>query len=356
MSEQMFRQLISGETRGCAAACARLALLVLTVPYRAIMAVRNAAYDHGWISVHRVNVPVVAIGNLTTGGTGKTPVVAMVVQALLDAGLRPGIVSRGYRADTSGTNDEKRVLDHLCPGVPHQQNSDRVATASQLVRSGSVDVVVLDDAFQHRRIHRDLNVVLIDATCPFGHGDLLPRGLLREPLRSLRRADVVLITRANLADETSLHRVEAAVQRHNANLCDRIFRVSFRPTALVTGSNQQHDLSGVTGRRVVVATAIGNPENFVATCEQLGAKVVASRFFPDHHHFSAADVAEVMQLAEANGCERVLVTMKDLVKLPPENAHIAAVQIQTAFHPPQDEAKFQRLVVSALAVTDTETQ
>ncbi|MEZ6060975.1 MAG: tetraacyldisaccharide 4'-kinase [Planctomycetaceae bacterium] len=116
MSERAFHQLISGETAGPAAACGRLVLSALSVPYRAVIAARNAAYDFGWKTTRRISVPVISIGNLTTGGTGKTPVVAAMVRMLLSSGHMPGIVSRGYRADSSGTNDEKRVLELLCPG------------------------------------------------------------------------------------------------------------------------------------------------------------------------------------------------------------------------------------------------
>ncbi|MEZ6127839.1 MAG: tetraacyldisaccharide 4'-kinase [Planctomycetaceae bacterium] len=193
MSEEAFKQLISGQSRGLAACVGRGLLRCLSIPYSMLMQLRNAAFDIGLKATHRVDVPVIAIGNLTTGGTGKTPIVAFLVRQLQELGWRPGIVSRGYRADSSGENDEKRVLAGLCPGVPHEQNPDRIAAARKLLAETDVDVIVLDDALQHRRIHRDLNVVLVDASNPFGYGYELPRGLLRESLSGLKQADLVLI-------------------------------------------------------------------------------------------------------------------------------------------------------------------
>ncbi len=135
---------------------------------RVAVAIRNATFDWGFRKSRRVAVPVISIGNITTGGTGKTPFVALVTEILQQSGNRPGIISRGYGADASGENDEKRVLDRLNPGVPHLQNPSRVSSAQTLIESGSVDSLVMDDGFQHRSLGRDLDIVLIDACNPFG--------------------------------------------------------------------------------------------------------------------------------------------------------------------------------------------
>ncbi len=287
---------------------------------------------------------MIAIGNLTTGGTGKTPIVATVVKLLQELGQRPGIVSRGYRADETGENDEKRVLAQLCPDVSHEQNPKRVAAAQKLISNANVTALVLDDAFQHRRIHRDLNIVLIDATNPFGYGHLLPRGLLREPLSGLKRADCVLITRADAVSDAALQRIAATVAKHGPSLGENIFRVSFRPTGLLSHIGT-HPLSDVKNTPVTVMTAIGNPEAFVNTCQRIGADVVASMFFPDHHHYTDADLNSVRQHAEATGAPLILTTLKDLVKIPAANEDIRAVQIETAF----ESEHAQRLFLDQLA-------
>ncbi|MEZ6060974.1 MAG: tetraacyldisaccharide 4'-kinase [Planctomycetaceae bacterium] len=224
-----------------------------------------------------------------------------------------------------------------------------------LARNTSATAIVLDDAFQHRRIHRDFNVVLIDATCPFGHDHLLPRGLLREPLSSLRRADAVLVTRADLADHTALDRIDTAVLRNNPKLADRIFRVSFVPAGLQTATGKHIDLTAIMGRRVVLAAAIGNPTAFRMTCETLGAQIAASRFFPDHHHFTAADIDEVLRLRTDNDCDLVLVTLKDLVKIPRRTDDLAAVMIDTAFLSTDDEESFRGLMTAAISNMPSKT-
>lgn len=331
MSEQAFRNLISRKSGGLLSSAARGVLRLLSMPYSVLMQLRNAAYDLGLSRIHAVRVPVIAVGNLTTGGTGKTPIVATIVQLLQAQGHRPGIVSRGYKADDTGENDEKRVLSLLCPNVPHEQNPNRVAAAERLLADENVDVIVLDDAFQHRRIARDLNILLIDATNPFGYGYQLPRGLLREPLRSLKRADLVLITRTDQVTVRELQQVESTLRLHMKNQNERIYRVSFSPTGLLSQSGQHRPLASVENQPVVVLTAIGNPEAFVNTCIRIGADVVTSLFFADHHQYTPIDLERIQQHAQMSGAPTILTTLKDLVKIPDGHENILAVQIETLF-------------------------
>ena len=327
MSEQAYKRLISGQQQGLLATMARGLLWLMSKPYGVLMWVRNLAFDHGWKTIHRVDVPVVAIGNQTTGGTGKTPIVAEIVRILAEQGHRAGIISRGYGADNTGTNDEKRVLDRLCPGVPHVQNPDRILAAKQLIKEHQVSVIVLDDAFQHRRIHRDLNILLIDATNPFGHNHLLPRGLLREPVSSVNRADLTLITRADQVNESVLDDIRAAIHAANTTSDLKIAHVSFLPTGLISSDGVVKSISTVKNQPVTVLTAIGNPTAFVKTCEQIGANVATECFFADHHHYSPEELAYVVQQTEAAGNAMILTTLKDLVKIPPKYSTICAVQI-----------------------------
>ncbi len=345
MSEQAFQQLISGQTTGFFAAICRGVLWSFSLPYGLITRLRNLFFDTGIKKIHSVGVPVIAIGNLTTGGTGKTPIVATVVKLLQELGHRPGIVSRGYRADASGENDEKRVLQKLCPNVPHEQNPDRVAAAKKLIAAEDVDVIVLDDAFQHRRLHRDLNIVLIDATNPFGFGYQLPRGLLRESLNGLQRADIVLITRANAASAARLSDIEATILKHNVNLNGKIYAVSFQPTDLLSAAGESFPLSDVYGKPITVMTAIGNPEAFISTCRQLGTDIATSMFFPDHHHYSQQDLEQVQQHAQNAAARLILTTLKDLVKISERHENILAVQIQTVF----ETASHERCLYDRLA-------
>ena len=191
-------EIVSGRRQGLVASTSRVGLSLLEPFYAGAMSIRNHLFDRGWRPQTRIPVPVISVGNLTAGGTGKTPTVAWVVRTLQSWGATPAIISRGYGGQ-GGTNDEKRVLDQLLPGVLHRLNPDRVAAALELTSatdSSRPSVLVLDDAFQHRRIARDFDLVLVDCLNPWGFGHLFPRGLLRESLRSLQRASCVLLTRS----------------------------------------------------------------------------------------------------------------------------------------------------------------
>ncbi len=202
LSPTSFRELVSGRRRGALAAVLRGTLAVAEVPYTWAVRWRNRHYDHSRDAVCRVDVPVISVGNLTLGGTGKTPMVEWIVRRFLAQGKKVGILSRGY-ASHSGPNDEARELEWKLPGVPHVQNPDRVAAAHRAIAEFGCQVLVLDDAFQHRRIGRDLDIVLLDALEPLGYEHLFPRGTLREPVQGLARADVIALSRADLlaADE-----------------------------------------------------------------------------------------------------------------------------------------------------------
>lgn len=191
-----FKRLVDGSARGFGPALARAALTGLSVPYAAAVACRNAAYDHGLLAAHAGGVPVVSVGNLTLGGTGKTPLVAWLARTWLERGLRPAIVSRGYGAARGARSDEAAELAIVLPDVPHVADRDRVA-AVRRAAAQAAEIVVVDDGFQHRRLARDLDILAVDATDPWGCGRLFPRGLLREPLSGVTRAHAVVLTRAD---------------------------------------------------------------------------------------------------------------------------------------------------------------
>ena len=215
MAERQFLlQVISGQRRDLAAALTRIGLSVAEPVYRGAVAARNHAYDHRWLAVHRAGLPVISVGNLTTGGTGKSPFVMWLARQFRDSGQRVCVLSRGYMATTNGVNDESMELASRLPEIAQVLNRDRVAGAKKALQEKQAQVLLLDDGFQHRRLHRDLDIVLIDAAQPFGFDRLLPRGLLREPKRSLARADFVLITRADAITPDSLRLLQAEIRRH----------------------------------------------------------------------------------------------------------------------------------------------
>jgi tetraacyldisaccharide 4'-kinase len=306
-------EIVSGQRTGIAADVVRGGLSCAELCYRSGVAIRNRRFDRSPTAATSVPVPVVSIGNLTTGGTGKTPLVAWVVAQLQALGCRPAILSRGYRSLDGEENDEKRLLDRLCPEVPHVQNPDRAAAARRLISGSAADALVLDDGLQHRRLHRDLNIVLIDVLNPWGFGRLLPRGLLREPRSGLRRADLVILTRSDQCAHRELIRVHREVSRHTDSI---VGHAAFRPSALVNARGETAPLSILAHRRTAAFCGVGNPEGFRRSAAGLIGENAAARMlaFPDHHHYGAADVERIVAHAESQSAELLLTTEKDLVK------------------------------------------
>lgn len=310
--EERALALIRGETRGIAASAARLGLSVASVGYGLAARARGFAFDRGLKSVGRAGVPVVSVGNLTVGGTGKTPTVEWVARWYRDRDLRVTVLSRGYRR-SGAVNDEAMVLETNLPDVPHLQDPDRLKMAGVAVEELGAEILVLDDGFQHRRLARDLDIVLLDALDPFGLGRLLPRGLLREPVGALRRAGVVMITRADLVGTSDLAAVRRRAERAAGPLSWVLARHA--PRSLVGEGVEAEPVEGLRGKSVAAFCGIGNPAGFRKTVEPLVGRLAAFQTFPDHHNYSAADVAGLIAWAKASGADLALTTQKDFVKL-----------------------------------------
>lgn len=329
---------------------ARCGLGLLSWGYRCVIAVRNVLFDCGLRKPRRVSVPVISVGNLTTGGTGKTPVVAMIVELLVQLQRRPAIVSRGYRSVDGQANDEKRVLERLCPGIPHEQNRSRFQAAESVLLNSPRDMIVMDDGFQHRQLHRDLDVVLIDATNPFGYGSLLPRGLLREPLSALRRADLVLITRADMVSEDDCVSIERQIARSSVPLADRMFRIAFQPTGFINGAGQRMAIGDLVGQPILLVSGIGNPEAFESTCQRCGLTIVGTHWFPDHHHYTLDELVALKRQQDKLGAARVVTTLKDLVKLP-DSSDFWALEIAACFTNDERAQSFRQALENLTGVT-----
>ncbi len=305
--------MVRGEARGVGPALLRGALCGASLGYGLAVRLRNLAYTRGWLRVTRAGAAVVSVGNLTVGGTGKTPCVEYVAGWYARHDARAAVLSRGY-GSTGGLNDEGQVLYENLPELPAPlQGVDRVELARIAVEELEAEVLVLDDGFQHRRLGRDVDVVLIDATNPWGHGWLLPRGLLREPPSALGRADAVVLTRCDQADPDAL----ADLRRRVARLAPAAVRAEavHRPEGLVNG-DQREDLGLLRGRPVIAFCGLGNPEGFWRTLHALGVRPGETRGYPDHHAYTAADVAGLSAWAARQPADAVVVTtQKDLVKL-----------------------------------------
>lgn len=274
---------------------------------------RNRRYDNHRAETTKVAVPVVSVGNLTLGGTGKTPMVKWIARHLRARDLRVAILSRGYGAAEGAKNDEALELEQSLPDVPHLQSPDRVSIAQAAIEELESQVLVLDDGFQHRRLVRDLDIVLLDATQPFGFDHVFPRGTLREPARNLRRAGVVCLSRANLA--TTEER-EAIRQRAQKLAPDAVWcEVAHTPATLLNSSGIQQPLESLRGAKVFAFCGIGNPQAFRRTLEAAGADLVGWRELADHHDYTADDVQALATAAQDSGAEMAVCTQKDMVKL-----------------------------------------
>ena len=295
---------------------------------------RNAFFDRGIFASADPPMPVISVGNICHGGTNKTPMVEMLARELTEAGLSVGIISRGYsgemreplwirqgelspRRETAG--DEPLMLADRLPDVKVVISRDRHKGLRLLAELGA-NVVVADDAFQHRRMGRDLDVVLIDASCPFGNGRVLPAGILREGPRSLRRADIVILTKVEQADEASLAETMQTLSRWVSP--ENIFTARLRLDswlALESGAWREcrlPDGHSVPEGRFMAFSAIANPESFKRSLRLFGTDVIEDRVFRDHHRFSWRDLDDLERRAREVGANAFVCTEKDMHNLP----------------------------------------
>lgn len=283
----------------------------LTIPYGAATRLRARAYEMGLLKAKRLSASVISVGNLTVGGTGKTPMVLWLAQRFIAEGRRTGILTRGYRG-TNGpggpTSDEVRLLqarlgDRVTIGV----GADRYAQGSRLV-AGGIEWLVLDDGFQHLQLARDVDIVLIDAMNPFGGGRLLPAGFMREPKTALRRADIVVITRTSRAPA-----VEAAVRREtNAPI---FYAHPWLDSVRSAISAADSEIPDARRKKWFAFCGIGNPAGFIADLRDWGFQICGSRFFRDHHRYSQSESDGLGKQARAAGADGLLCTEKDRFNL-----------------------------------------
>jgi tetraacyldisaccharide 4'-kinase len=343
MDQQTAKEIMSCRRGGAGASCVRAATWLASKPYALAMHLRRWGYRRGVLASHDAPVPVISVGNLTTGGTGKTPMVAWIVRHLTEAGRKPAIVMRGYRAGKTAPgaeprSDEAELLAKLT-GCPVIVEPDRLAGARRAA-DGGCNVVILDDGFQHRRLRRQLDIVLIDAVEPLGFGHCLPRGLLREPPAALADADAVVITHA---DEVTPERL-AELRRKLAALCNpsaTIAQAAHKPVAVIDDAGRPHPPTDLAERAVAAFCGLGSPEHFFASLARLRANVVAAKALDDHAAYSPAILAELSDQARAAGAEIMITTQKDHVRLAhpavPQGARIWQLAIEIDVTAGRDE-------------------
>ncbi len=315
-------------------------LPILGSIYGKIADVRNTLYEKGVFKVHNLGARTISIGNITTGGTGKTPLVMFVAEHLAEQGEKVCILTRGFgREDPQKrvlVSDGKKILADARMGGDEPveiaqkllgraiviADANRVASAKWAIAKFGVTAFVLDDAFQHRRAKRDVDVVAIDATNPFGGGKMLPDGRLREPLVNLDRADVIVLTRSNLVNDTKA--IEAKIKEFAPDTSifsasTRTSKVSLLRDFLSDGNdysrNEKYDKDDLSGLPAFAFSALGNPTSFIEQLKRDNTVIVGTHAFADHHYYVGSEMKMIAQKARASGAELLITTGKDAVKL-----------------------------------------
>jgi len=335
-------------------------LFPLSLGFRAGIGLRRMAYRHGILKAHRLNRPVVSVGNLTVGGTGKTPLVEWIAQRLLDLGWSPSILTRGYRRRIGGmivlppenrkslnprdVGDEVALLARALPKVPIVVDANRYQAGRVAEERFTVDVHLLDDGFQHWSLARAVDVVAVDVTEDPAQAALLPAGRLREPFAALERADIIVLTRTGIADPARHREAIARVNTHA-----EIFQTSLALRGLMDIRDHSiHSPDELQGRRALAFCGIGNPRAFGANLRQWGMDVAAEVAYRDHHAYGPGELYRLEKRARAQGAEILVTTEKDWMNFPaqwtpamPVFACAARLEVQnaTAF----ENALIQRL-------------
>jgi len=309
---------------------ASLALTPLSVAYGAAVRIRNGLYRRGILKSFVVRAPVIAIGNLTAGGTGKTPLVEFVAAQLAAEGRRVCVLTRGYRRQSSGqvlVSDYDQVLTDVSAAGDEALllaerlrrrsavivNTNRVAAARWAIENLQSNVFILDDAFQHQQIQRDLNILTVDAANAWGNHKVLPAGILREPIREVARADCVMLTRAD--ESTNVDQLQDTIGRVSPEA--RVFTSRMTPFAArplkIAGHSPASLINHVSS--VAAFCGIGNPASFFSLIRQQGYTVSHTRAFPDHYNYRQLDIDRFIKDAIARGARAVVTTAKDEVKI-----------------------------------------
>lgn len=315
----------------------------------------------------KADIPVISVGNLTAGGTGKTPCIIKMAELFLKKGVRPAVVTRGYRgklektggvvSDMSGlllseeeAGDEPFMMASRLPGVPVLVGRNRILSAEKAVAMGA-DVILMDDGFQYWKLKRDLDIVLIDATNPFGYGHVLPRGLLREPLDALKRAGVFVLTKTNQVTKDKLAEIIEDLKKENPEA--PILYSTHRPSGLLEASSWKRgthgsDFSEMKGQKAFLFSGIGNPAAFRKTAEEAGLAVAGEEHFEDHHKYAWMDMEQVERKARDSGASILVTTEKDIVKISElPNLPCYVLEITMTFGD-EDEKIFEKCVEDVL--------
>ncbi len=325
-------KIIKGKKNSFSAKVVKFLLTILEYLYLIIIKIREIFYKIGIFKKNELDVKIISVGNITTGGTGKTPVVKKLALGLKNKGKKVAILSRGYNSkgkkkqiisdgdkiliEVEEAGDELYMLASHLSDIPIIKAKDRFEGGKLALENFDLDIIILDDSFQHWQLKRDLDIVVIDALNPFGYDHLLPRGILREPLSSLNRADMVIISRAEQVSDERLLEIQKRIRNYNFKV--DIFNSKHNPiniAEIASNSEMSYDeLSDLHDKKALALSGIGNPESFKKSLEELGVDVVVAANYPDHYKYKSEDVMDIAMQAQLNEANLVITTEKDAVK------------------------------------------
>ncbi len=283
------------------------ALALSETIYRSAVKTSQAYYKTNSAAIRKVSAKVISVGNITWGGTGKTPLIIMLARVLSARGKRVAVLTRGYG------QDEVYELQNSLAGIPVLVGRDRIRTAQEAIKKYQSEIILMDDGYQHLRLHRDLDIVAINATNPFGNGRLIPRGMLREPLENLSRANVFVITKSALGRE-NVNLIRQKIRSVNPEAL--VFEADHRPIRLVDNSKGKSvSLDSIKRKRVGVISGIEDPISFERTVSRLDSDIVYAARFEDHHIYIRDEIVEVLREFKQFDAEYMITTMKDYYRL-----------------------------------------
>ncbi len=303
---QYILSLMKDERNGFADVIVKGVLRFLSWIYAAAIRTVDWGYRSGLRKRYKAPVPVISVGNVTLGGTGKTPFTIFLADHFLSAGRHPAVLIRGYG------EDESRMLRDELPDVPVFAGQDRVKSAACAAENGR-DVLILDDGFQHRRISRNLDILLVDSVSLFGNGSLVPRGVLREPFSSLKRADIFVLTKADRIDEKCKKDIIRKLRETAGEKPIVVARHS--PSFLTDVTGGAYSADSLRGKKVVLVSGIVDPDYFALLVEKKGATIVSRRDYPDHHRYARKDISSISRECAEKKAEAIITTGKDYVKI-----------------------------------------
>ena len=359
-----FIQLVHGkEANGIFLKVVMCILYVFSVIYGNLVNIKLAGYKVGFFKRKKLDCYVISLGNITVGGTGKTPTAQRLAKDIRDMGYRVVILNRGYRAkwkgevgivsdgktlhmDAAQAGDEAFMLAKHLPNVPVLIGPERAVTGRYAVEHFGAEVAILDDGYQHWQLVRDMDILLVDAVNIFGNGYMLPRGTLREPVAHIGRADVCLLTKVDQAREGSREYIRDTVRQYNKEAL--IVESTHQPRCFIDLADWYIDKPGsgidiaeMKGRRIMAVSAIGNPASFEQTLHDIGAVIIESLRFPDHHDYTIDEMMEAVKRAVRQGAEAIVITEKDAVKVPTVTKNVMRMESPIPIYVVTVEVTFQ---------------